>query len=308
MAPPAPEGSVYSALVRRPVATLMACLAAVVFGLVSYTNLPLNLMPDLDYPTLTVRTEFPGAAPAEVEKYVSEELEEELSTVPGLVSYESISRAGLSDVVLEFEWDTDMSEVSQAVRERLGLIDLIDEARRPLVLRYDPNLDPILRLALAAEDDSINSLMEARRLAEDEIRPILERLPGVAAVKVRGGLEREVTVEVHEGLLHARGFTVQDVVDRLQSENINLAGGSLIEGDTEYLIRTLNEFRGPDEISDLVLVSREGTIARLGDLAAVAVRPPDRFTLSRLPATPLPGPAGSTSAGSNPRTAPLRRR
>jgi HAE1 family hydrophobic/amphiphilic exporter-1 len=260
----------------------MACLAAMVFGLVSYTNLPLNLMPDLDYPTITVRTEFEGAAPAEVEKYVSEQLEEELSTVPGLVSYESISRAGLSDVILEFEWDTDMGEVSQAVRERLGLIDLVDEARRPLVLRYDPNLDPILRLALAAEDDTIPSLMEARRIAEDEIRPVLERLPGVAAVKVRGGLEREVTVEIHEGMLHARGFTLADVVTRLQSENINLAGGSLIEGQTEYLIRTLNEFRGPDEISDMVLVSSVGTIARLGDVATVSVQPKEREVVGRV--------------------------
>ncbi len=273
---------VQATLVRRPVATIMACLAAVVFGAVSYTNLPLNLMPDLDYPTITVRTEYPGAAPAEVESYVSEEIEEELSTVPGLASIESVSRAGLSDVILEFEWDTDMAEVSQAVRERLGLLSLIDEASRPLVLRYDPNLDPIVRLALAAEDDSIEALVTARRLAEDELRPALERLPGVAAVKVRGGLEREVAVEVHEGLLHARGFTVQDVVSRLSEENINLAGGSLLEGQTEYLIRTLNEFRGPEEIADLHLMNQQGGIARLGDLAEVAVRPKEREVVGRV--------------------------
>ena len=282
MAPSAPEGSpVQATLVRRPVATIMAVLAAVVFGAVSYTNLPLNLMPDLDYPTITVRTEYPGAAPAEVEKYVSEQIEESLSTVPGLVSIESTSRAGLSDVVLEFEWDTDMSEVSQGVRERLGLLTLVEEATRPLVLRYDPNLDPILRLSLAAEDDTVESLVAARRVAEDEIRPALERLPGVAAVKVRGGQEREVTVEVHEGLLHARGLTVQDVAARLGEENINLAGGSLIEGQTEYLIRTLNEFRGPDEIADLFLVSPDGHTTRLGDVAEVAVRPKEREVVGR---------------------------
>ena len=260
----------------------MACLAAVVFGAVSYSNLPLNLMPDLDYPTITVRTEYPGAAPAEVESYVSEQIEESLSTVPGLASIESVSRAGLSDVILEFEWDTDMSEVSQAVRERLGLVDLIEEANRPLVLRYDPNLDPIVRLALAAEDDTIESLVAARRLAEDEIRPALERLSGVAAVKVRGGLEREITVEVHEGLLHARGFTLQDVIARLAEENINLAGGSLLEGQTEYLIRTLNEFRGPEEISDLYLVNAQGTFAKLGDLASVSVQPKEREVVGRV--------------------------
>ena len=282
MAASAPEGSpIQATLVRRPVATIMACLAAVVFGSVSYTNLPLNLMPDLDYPTITVRTEYPGAAPAEVEKYVSEQIEESLSTVPGLVSIESVSRAGLSDVVLEFEWDTDMSGVSQSVREQLGLLNLVEEAKRPLVLRYDPNLDAILKLSLAAEEDTVESLVAARRLAEDEIRPALERLPGVAAVKVRGGLEREVTVEVHEGLLHARGFTLQDVAARLAEENINLAGGSLIEGQTEYLIRTLNEFEGPEEIADLFLVSPDGTATRLGDVAEVAVRPKEREVVGR---------------------------
>ena len=276
-------GGVYGALVRRPVAAIMAFSAAVVFGLVSYANLPLNLMPDLDYPTLTVRTEFAGAAPGEVETQVSRPLEETLSTVPGLVTLESISRAGISDVVLEFNWDTDMSDVSQAVRERLGLIELPDEVKRPLVLRYDPNLDPILRIALSGgEGDTEKDLVLLRRLADEEVRRALEILPGVAAVKVRGGLEREVMVSVDEGLLHARGFTLQTLIDRLRSENINLAGGSLLEGQTEYLLRTLNEFAGPDEIRELVLVGVDGGVARLGDLATVDVRTKEREVVGRV--------------------------
>ncbi len=280
---PPSSGGLYGALVRRPVAAIMAFSAAVVFGLVSYASLPLNLMPDLDYPTLTVRTEFAGAAPGEVETQVSRPLEETLSTVPGLVTLESISRAGISDVVLEFNWDTDMSDVSQGVRERLGLIELPDEVKRPLVLRYDPNLDPILRIALAGgEGDTEKDLVLLRRLADEEVRRALEVLPGVAAVKVRGGLEREVTVGVDEGLLHARGFTLQNLIDRLQSENVNLAGGSLLEGQTEYLLRTLNEFSGPDEIADLILVGGDGNIARLGDVATVEVRTKDREVVGRV--------------------------
>ncbi|MEE2828042.1 MAG: efflux RND transporter permease subunit, partial [Myxococcota bacterium] len=282
---PDSQTGIYAALVRRPVATVMACLAALVFGAVSYTNLPLNLMPDLDYPTLTVRTEFPGAAPGEVESYVSREVEESLSTIPGLNTIESISRAGLSDVVLEFEWDTDMDESAQLVRERLGLLDMQDEVGRPLVLRYDPNLEPILSLVLVGTGSSRNSerrLTELRRMAEEETRPALERIPGVAAVKIRGGLEEEVTVALNEGLLHARGFTAAEVIDRLKAENINLAGGSLLEGQTEYLIRTLNEFKGPEQIRDLVLVSRSGGIARLRDLAEVSVRPREREVVGRV--------------------------
>ena len=280
-----PQRGLYAALVRRPIATVMGCLAAVVFGAVSYTNLPLNLMPDLDYPTLTVRTEYPGAAPGEVETYVSRVLEESLSTVPGLSRIESISRAGLSDVILEFDWDSDMDESAQLVRERLGLVTLQQEVRRPLVLRFDPNLEPILRLALysrSEQGESERSLLQLRRLAEDELRPALERLDGVAAVKILGGLESEVRVEVDEGLLHARGFTLADVVGRLQSENINIAGGSLLEGQTEYLIRTLNEFRGAEEIGALVLMNQEGNIAELRDLAEVSTRAKDREVVGRV--------------------------
>ncbi len=279
------QQGIYAALVRRPVATVMACLAAVVFGAVSYTNLPLNLMPNLDYPTLTVRSEYPGAAPGEVETYLSRELEEALSTVPGLSRVESISRAGMSDVILEFDWNTDMDDSAQVVRERLGLVNLQDEIRRPLVLRFDPNLEPILRLALysSAEDNSSEyRLVQLRKLAEDEIRPLLERVPGVAAVKVLGGLEQEIRVEINQGLLHARGFTIAEVIARLRAENVNVAGGSLLEGQTEYLIRTLNEFSGPEEIRSMVLVNSDGNVARLEDFATVRTTPRDREVVGRV--------------------------
>lgn len=274
--------SIYEILVARPVATIMGFLAAVVFGFVSYQSLPLNLMPDLDYPTLTVRTEYPGAAPGEVESQVSRPIEESLSTVPGLASLESVSRAGMSDVILEFDWDSDMTDLSQAVRERLALLDLGDEVGRPLVLRYDPELDPMLRIAVGGDSDDIGSLIALRRLAEDEIKRAVETLPGVAAVKVLGGLEKEVTVEVNEGLLAARGFTVEQLASRLQQENINLAGGSLLEGQTEYLIRTLNEFRSAAEIEDLYLFGDDGRSARIGDVANVVERTREREVVGRL--------------------------
>lgn len=274
--------SIYSRLVARPIATIMAFVAAVVFGFVSYQSLALNLMPDLDYPTLTVRTEYPGAAPGEVESQVSRPIEESLSTVPGLASLESVSRAGMSDVVLEFDWDSDMTDLSQAVRERIALLDLGDEVGRPLVLRYDPELDPILRIAMGGKDDSARGLVALRRLAEDEIKRAIETLPGVAAVKVLGGLEREVTVEVNEGLLHARGFTLAQLVSRLQQENINLAGGSLLEGQTEYLIRTLNEFKDPREIEALYLFGESGSTVRIGEVAQVVERTREREVVGRL--------------------------
>ena len=181
----------YRWVVAHPVAVFMLTIAAMVFGLVSYAQLPLNLMPDISYPTLTVRTEFPGAAPEEVESQVSRPIEEALSTVEGLVSIESRSRAGLSDVVLEFDWSIAMHSASQDVRERLQTTPLPDAAARPLVLRYDPSLDPILRVAVSGE----GTMLALREFAEKDLKRELETVAGVAAVTVRGGLVRQVRVE-----------------------------------------------------------------------------------------------------------------
>ena len=140
--------STYAFTTRRPVAILMAVMAVCVFGWVSYKRLALTLMPDISYPTLTVRTEYPGTAPEEIENLVSRPLEQELGVVPRLVRIHSISQAGQSDVILEFAWDADMNSVAQDIREKVDRVLLPDDAERPLLLRYDPSLDPILRFGL----------------------------------------------------------------------------------------------------------------------------------------------------------------
>ncbi len=132
---------------RRPVAVLMVVAATVVFGVVSYFRLDLALLPDLAYPTLTVRTEFPGAGPRDVDKRVTEALKKRLATTNGLVSMTSVSRSTFSDITLEFRWDTDMTEARSDIESKIDAATLPEEARRPLVLPYDPNLDPVLRIA-----------------------------------------------------------------------------------------------------------------------------------------------------------------
>ena len=131
-----------SFVTSRPVAILMVFLAAFVFGTMSLGRLPVTLMPELTYPTLTVRTEYPGAAPEEVENDISRPIEEQLGVIAGLSKISSVSRAGVSDVVLEFAWDTEMSDATQDVLEKLDLVFLPEEANRPLILHYDPSLDP----------------------------------------------------------------------------------------------------------------------------------------------------------------------
>ena len=149
----------------------MVFLAAVVFGLLSYGQLPQTLMPELSYPTLTVRTEYPGSAPEEVENDISRPIEEQLGVIAGLVKISSISRANMSDVVLEFAWDTEMSDATQAVLEKLDNVFLPDEAERPLILHYDPSLDPIMELSLSGTGKRFEGEIGLRRLRRLAIPP-----------------------------------------------------------------------------------------------------------------------------------------
>ena len=261
----------------RPVAILMIVIAVVVFGLVSYQRLSLNLMPDISYPTLTVRTEYPGAAPEEVEHTISRPIEQALGVVNQLVSIHSISKAGLSDVILEFEWGTDMNFATQDVREKLDYF-YVEDAERPLILRYDPTMDPIMRLGVYGD----LNLFALRRIAEDEIKRELEGLSGVAAVKVKGGLEEQILVELNERQMAALDLNIATINARLAQENVNLAGGQLREGQTEYIVRTLNEFQDIAEIANLVIGRKGNVDIRLKDVANTHRTHKEREVITRV--------------------------
>jgi hydrophobic/amphiphilic exporter-1 (mainly G- bacteria), HAE1 family len=256
----------------RPVAVLMVFLAAVVFGFFSFGRLPVTLMPDLTYPTLTVRTEYPGTAPEEVENEVSRPIEEALGVIGGLNKISSISRPGLSDVVLEFLWGTDMSKATQETLEKLDLVFLPREAERPLILHFDPALDPIMELSFSgrgARYEGDAGLRRLRRIADLQVKRLLEPVKGVAAVRVRGGLEEEYHVLIDKPSLVRTGLSIQTVIDRLRQENINVAGGTLTEGRAEYMVRTLNEYETLEEIGDTIVTRNEGREVRIRDLGQV---------------------------------------
>ena len=202
-----------------PVAILMVVMGFCFFVFIFYQQLPLNLMPDITYPSLTVRTEYTGTAPEEIETTISRPIEQELGVVDNLVSIQSISKAGQSDVILEYTWDTDMNKATSDLREKLDQVWLPEEVKRPIILRYDPSLDPIMRLGLYGE----RSLFYLRYLGEEDIKRKLETLDGVAAVKVKGGLEEEIRVELDEQKLTLIGINIQQIKNRLEQENINLA-------------------------------------------------------------------------------------
>jgi HAE1 family hydrophobic/amphiphilic exporter-1 len=269
---------------HRPVAVGVVFLALIVFGALSYFRLPLSLMPEMSYPTLTVRTEYAGAAPEEVENEVSRPIEEALGVIGGLRRVSSVSRAGVSDVVLEFSWDTPMSDAVQDTLEKLDTVFLPDDAERPLVLRFDPSLDPVMELSLAADGAEFRGeegLRRLRRIAELQVKRALEPIPGVAAVQVRGGLEEEIHVLLDEAELDRTGLTIGDVIDRLRAENVNVAGGTLKQGTTEYMVRTLNEFRDLDQIADTVVATLEGRDVRVRDLGRVERAHRERQILTR---------------------------
>ena len=272
------DDSHYALVVRRPVAILMVTFAVGVFGWVSYQKLALTLMPDMSYPTLTVRTTYPGTAPEEMENVISRPVEQQLGIIPKLVSLSSVSKAGQSDVILEFQWKTDMDLVAQEVREKIDRLRFPEGAQRPLLLHYDPSLDPILRVGLAGPQ----SLYELRYVAENEIKRKLEAIPGVAAIQIKGGLEEQFLVAMDESKLSNLRLDINQIATRLQQGNVNMPGGNLREGQTEYLIRTLNEFRTLEEIGSVIIARQNGVDIRLRDVATVSRYHEDRQVITRV--------------------------
>ena len=262
----------------RPVAISMIFLAVLVFGWISYSQLSLSLMPDITYPSLTVRTEYPGSAPEEVETAVSRPVEEALGVVTNLVTINSVSKAGQSDVILEFNWDANMNEAINEVREKLDRVFLPEDAEKPLILKFDPSLDPIIRLGLSGGPD----LFFDRYVAEEQIKRELETVPGVASVKVKGGYEEEIRVELSEQMISVLGLDIQQIRERLAQENVNLAGGELKEGPTEFIVRTLNEFKNINEIAEISLGFQNFREIRLKDIGRVYRTYKERQLITRL--------------------------
>jgi HAE1 family hydrophobic/amphiphilic exporter-1 len=284
--------------VKRPVTVWMFTFAIILFGMVSLSRLALNLLPELSYPTLTIRTDYIGAAPGEIEQLVSKPIEETIGVVKGVRTVTSTSKAGQSDVLLEFDWGTDMDLASLEVREKLDTLQLPLDIKKPLLLRFNPSLDPVMRFGLGGASVETGVTVEAltkpstladttqvqdkqqvvltsqgikglRIFAEEQIKRQLESVVGVASVKVGGGLENEIQVLVNQQKTSQLNITVNEIIKRLKDENVNSSGGRVKDGSQEYLVRTLNQFQTLDDIRNLFIANREGKNIRLGDIATV---------------------------------------
>ena len=250
---------------KRRVTVAMVAIAVSMFGTVAFTRLPINLLPDISYPSLTVESRFLGAAPAEVESLLTRPIEEAVGVVAGVKRLTSVSRPGLSQVTLEFDWGRNMDFAALDVRQKLDLVSLPRESSKPVLLRFDPANDPIMRLYLSGTED----LFQLRYLGEEILKKDLESTEGVAAIKVNGGYEEEIQVQVDEGKLALLGLDIAAVRDRLAQENINQAGGSLYEKEARYLVRSRNEFENLGDILETVLFNQGNRIVTLADVAEI---------------------------------------
>lgn len=286
--------------VKRPVTVWMFTFAIVLFGMVSLSRLALNLLPELSYPSLTIRTDYPGAAPGEIEQLVSKPVEETVGVVKGVRTVTSSSKAGQSDVLLEFEWGTDMDMASLEVREKLDILELPLDVKKPLLLRFNPSLEPVMRFGFGATPPAADTaqvtetaaatpvvildvpgMKRLRTYGEEQLKRKLESVSGVASVKVGGGLENEIQVLVDQQKTSQLGISLNEVIKRLKEENVNASGGRVEDGSQEYLVRTLNQFQSLDDMRNLFIATRAGKNIRLGDIALVQDSFKERSSITR---------------------------
>jgi len=264
--------------IRRPVTVSMVTIGLAVFGFVSLKKLPLNLLPDLSYPTLTLETQYPGAAPQEVEYLVTRPIEEAVAVISNVKSISSASKPELSQVTIEFDWGRQMDFAVLDVSKKVDLLRFPDGVEKPRLLRYDPNQDPIVKVSVTAD----MPLTDLRFFGEEELKKRLDSVPGLASVKIQGGLEEVIEIRLIESALKRFNLTIDQVSARLQAENINQAGGSLYENEARYLVRTMNEFQSLEDIQKTI-VAREGDRKiYLSEVAEIVSSHKDREEITRM--------------------------
>ncbi|MEX2263730.1 MAG: efflux RND transporter permease subunit [Bryobacteraceae bacterium] len=254
--------------IHRPVTILMACLILILLGGIAFVRLPVDLMPDTVYPTISVRAEYPGVAPEEMENLVARPLEEAFSSAPGVEEITSTSSEGSTYIRVSFAYGMDLDEAANELRIRLDRrrASLPEDMEPPIMYKFDVSQYPIMFLTVAANDMNPKEL---RHFVEKQIQYRLERVPGVAQFTVRGGLRREIHVDLNLEKLRSLDLSVRNVVDIVREENLNRPVGPVQEGRFEVLLRTQGEFQNLDQIRNLVVTTRKGVPVYLRDIAVV---------------------------------------
>ena len=253
--------------VHHPIFTVMTFLIVIILGFIAFTRLPIDLMPDITYPTLSVSTSYGNASPEEMEELITRPVEEALAAVPGVEEISSTSSEGRSSVRVSFAWGTDLEEASNDVRDRLDrmISALPDEVERPRLRKFDPSSFPILILGASADLDPI----QMRQLIDTQIKYRIERVPGVASLDIWGGLQREIHVNLHADKIKALGLPLDMILNKIRSENVDVPAGTIERGNYEVLIRTPGVYSSLDEIRDTVVAIRDGVPIQIKEIASV---------------------------------------
>ncbi|MDH4264421.1 MAG: efflux RND transporter permease subunit [Deltaproteobacteria bacterium] len=261
--------SLSSLATRRPVTTLMASFGFLLLGVISLVNLSLDLFPDVTFPMVTITTPIGGYSPLEVENLITKPIEEAVSTLNNVHSVKSVSSEGESRVHIEFNLGSSMDFAVADIRERINLIrdSFPQDVKATQIQKYNPSEAPIMVVSAFGEINPVR----LREMAEDVIEKRLKRIEGVANVEIKGGLEREILVEVNHSRLKALGLSISQVADALKSSNLNLPGGILEQKDSQFLVRTVGEYQDLEQIANVGLSrTKAGSVIYLKDIAKVS--------------------------------------
>ncbi len=259
--------SIYGSAVKKPITTLMVFVAVVVFGLYSIVRLPVDLYPEIEFPAITVMTTYAGASASDIERNITEPIEQALNSVDDLKEITSVSRDNLSVVTLEFEYETHLSEAANDIRDALSLVKdiLPDAADEPTIFKFNSSMMPIQMYAITAEENYEG----LEKLLEEKLINPLKRVDGIASLQIIGAPRREVSVEVDPRRLEAYRMTLEQIGGILAAENMNMPTGNIEMGQMDYPFRVQGEFQESDEVSQIVVGSFNGQAVYLKDVATV---------------------------------------
>ncbi|QJW46073.1 efflux RND transporter permease subunit [bacterium BFN5] len=254
--------------IKRPVFTLMVVMLLVVFGAGAYPSLGIDLYPDVDFPLVSVSVSFPGASPEEMESLITKPVEDAVSSLSGIKNLSSVTREGSSQTTIEFEFGTDPKLAANEVREKVAgarrrLPDGIDE---PVVQRFDMSAQAIATFSLSSETRSPG---EIRKLATDIVKDELQRIDGVANVNIYGSSDREIGVTVDSNKLAAYKISMAQILDAVNSQNLNAPGGRVAQNGTQLTVRTIGKYKTVGDIQNVIVANQDGRLIRLSDVATV---------------------------------------
>ena len=254
--------------IKRPVFTLMLVMLLVVFGAGAYPSLGIDLYPDVDFPLVSVSVSFPGASPEEMESLITKPVEDAVSSLSGIKNLSSVTREGSSQTTIEFEFGTDPKLAANEVREKVAgarrrLPDGIDE---PVVQRFDMSAQAIATFSLSSETRSPG---EIRKLATDLVKDELQRIDGVANVNIYGSSDREIGVTVDSNKLAAYKISMAQILDAVNSQNLNAPGGRVSQNGTQLTVRTIGKYKTVGDIQNVIVANQDGRLIRLSDVATV---------------------------------------